>query len=126
MFAEAGLPGRFGAEFEMHYDSLHTPIDVGENTFLFGLRYSALKEDWVTVYGKVLGGIGRFEYQRGIYSSNPHGETYGVVSFGGGIELRASRYVSIRAIDLEYQKWPGFPPSGLSPAVASVGAAYRF
>ena len=125
IFTDAGLSKRLAAELDLHYDSLITPLDIGENTYLIGPRYSVIREDRANIYVKALGGLGRFAYQSGIYS-NPHADTYGVVAFGAGIEFRASQHLNIRAIDLEYQVWPGFPSSALEPVVASTGLAYRF
>ena len=44
---------------------------------------------------------------------------------GVGIDIRIKSYLNVRC-DFEYQQWPSFPPSGLSPAVLSIGAAYHF
>lgn len=125
IFADVGFARRAAAEIDLHYDSLITPIDIGEDTFLIGPRYSVIRDDEANVYVKVLGGLGRFAYQPGTYS-NPHTDTYGVAAFGGGIELHALLHFDIRAIDLEYQVWPGFASHALKPVVASTGLAYRF
>ena len=125
LFADAPIKRRLSAEVDWHYDSVITPIDVGEDTFLVGPRFSVIKEDRANIYVKVMGGVGHFDYQKGIYA-NPHVESYGVLAFGAGIEYRISRYLNLRAVDLEFQKWPGFQPSGITPVVASTGLAYRF
>ncbi len=124
-FADAGISRRLAAELDLHYNSLITPRDIGEDAYLLGPRYSVALEDRANLYVKVLGGLGRFSYQSGTYA-NPHTDTYGVVAFGGGIEFRATERFLVRALDLEYQIWPGFPPKAINPIVTSIGAAYRF
>jgi hypothetical protein len=124
VFANAGLRGRLGAQLDVHLDSLITPIDIGEDTYQIGPRFTVLHEDRVNIYAKAIGGIGRFAYQRGSYA-NPQTFTYGVFSVGGGIEYRVSRRIDVRAIDLEFQSWPGFPGGTLHPVVASMGVAWR-
>jgi hypothetical protein len=125
VFGDLGFTRRIAAEFDLHFDSLLTPEDIGEDSYLIGPRFSVLREDRANVYLKALGGIGRFSYQSGSYA-NPHTDTYGVVAFGAGIEFRVSRRFNVRAIDLEYQVWPGFAPGTLHPVVASTGIAYSF
>ncbi len=124
VYANAGLRGRLAAQIDVHLDSLITPIDIGEDTYQIGPRFNLLHEDRVNVYAKALGGLGRFSYQAGTYPF-PRTDTYGVFSFGAGIEYRLSRSIDIRAIDLEFQSWPGFPGGSLHPVVASMGLAWR-
>src|ERR1700712_4068781 len=124
VFANAGIKGRLGAQIDVHLDGLITPIDIGQDTYQIGPRFSLLHEDRVNIYAKVIGGIGRFSYQAGTYP-NPSSATYGVFSFGAGIEYRVSRRFDVRAMDLEFQTWPGFPGGSLHPVVASMGLAWR-
>lgn len=124
VFGNLGLTGRLGAQVDLHLDSYLTPIDIGENTFLIGPRFSVLREDRANVYVKGMGGLGRFAYQANTYL-NPHSDTYGVFAFGGGVEYRLSRSIDLRAIDLEFQTWPGFPSGSIHPVVASIGFAWR-
>jgi hypothetical protein len=53
-----------------------------------------------------------------------HGR-FTTIAFGGGIDLKVTRRWSVRAIDFEYQKWPEFGNTTLSPYGASVGIGYR-
>ena len=122
-YGDLGLPRRFSLEGDIHYVSLHTPTDIGENTFLIGPRYTVLHQDRFNAYIKGMGGIGRFVYQLG-YFQQPHTDTFTAISFGAGMEYRASRHVNIRAIDIEAQKWPNYDPHTLSPFVITFGAAY--
>lgn len=124
LFANAGLRGRFGVQIDAHIDSLITPIDIGEDTYEIGPRFAVVHQDRVNIYVKAVGGLGKFAYQPGTYA-NPHTDTYGVFSGGGGIEYRLSGRFDVRAIDLEIQSWPGFPGGSLHPVVASMGLAWR-
>jgi hypothetical protein len=124
LFGDAIYHRRFGLEAEFHYDSVLTPRDIGENTYMIGPKISLIREDRMNLYVKALGGLGAFEYQKGDYAT-PHTDTYGAFAIGGGIEFNASRHITVRAIDIEQQSWPGFSPNGLKPFVTTFGIAYR-
>jgi hypothetical protein len=123
VFGTAGLYKRLSLEGDIHYDSLVTPSDIGEDTFLIGPRYDVLKQDRFRAYVKAEFGIGRFQYQIGEYRT-PSTSVYTALNIGGGFEYRASRHINVRALDIEAQRWPGFAPNGLSPLVTSFGIAY--
>lgn len=130
IYGDADLWRRVGIEADVHQINILTPTDIGEDTYLIGPRFSLLRRDRVNVYAKVLGGIGRFEYQQGYYQHS-HTDTFGAFSVGGGIDFRASQHINIRAIDIEAQKWPSFgtpgrPAHGLTPFVTTFGVAYAF
>ena len=124
VYGDATYHHFLGLEAEMHYNSIFTPTDIGENTYMIGPRVSLIHQDWVNIYGKALGGIAAFEYQKGTYP-NPHTDTYGAFGVGGGIDLDVSRHMTIRAIDIEQQWWPGYADHGLTPFVVTFGVAYR-
>ena len=44
---------------------------------------------------------------------------------GGGLDYQLTNRITIRAIDVEAQKWPKYG-NGLSPIVYTFGAAYHF
>jgi hypothetical protein len=128
IYGDVNLRHRLGVEADVHYISILTPTDIGEDTYLVGPRFSLVRQGRVNAYVKVLGGVGRFQYQSGTYP-HPHTDTYGVFSVGGGVDFRASEHISIRAVDIEAQKWPGygtpgFAAHGLSPFVTTFGVAY--
>jgi hypothetical protein len=122
LFGDLNFSRRLGVEAEFHDTSLSTPDNAGEQTYLVGPRYSIALEERANIYVKVLGGFGRFTYEPPQYIRRTF--TYGVAAAGAGIEFRASSHFNVRAIDVEYQTWPGFPPHGLSPFVATIGIAY--
>ena len=73
------------------------------------------------LYGKALIGIGKMTF--------PNNYGYGsftAFAFGGGIDYKLSRRVTLRAVDFEFQDWPNFLSStSLYPLGVSVGMAYK-
>ena len=122
IFGDLKFSRRLGVEAEFHDTSLSTPDNVGEQTYLVGPRYSIALEDRANIYVKALGGFGRFTYEPPQYIHRS--DTYAVGAAGAGIEFRVSSHFNVRAIDIEYQTWPGFPPHGLTPFVTTIGIAY--
>jgi hypothetical protein len=110
-----------GIEGDIHF-ALITPADISENSYLLGPRYS-LHYKRFHPYAKALFGIGRFGFQQGYFPSAST-STYGQVALGGGLDFKASRHINVRAFDVEFQRWPNFPPNGLSPIVYNFGVAY--
>jgi hypothetical protein len=94
--------------------------DISEKTYEVGARYvrHPYKFD---PYLKLLVGRGVFNYP-----NNTANLAYNMYSFGGGLDLRTTRYLNVRLFDVEIQKWGGFPPHGLTPVVMTFGVAYRF
>jgi hypothetical protein len=110
-----------GIEGDFHY-SVITPDDTSENSYLIGPRYSWHHKRF-NPYAKALFGIGRFGFQQGYFPS-ASSATYGQFALGGGLDVQATRHINVRAFDVEFQRWPGFEPSGLSPIVYNFGVAY--
>jgi hypothetical protein len=125
VYGDLDFKNHFGVEGAIHKVSIWTPSDIGEDTYLLGPRYSFTRGRY-SLYGKALFGIGRFQNQ-GTFATSPHyTSTYGVYAFGGGLDVSLRKHLNLRIVDIEFQKWPGFEPNGLSPIVATFGAAYRF
>ncbi|NYF51731.1 outer membrane beta-barrel protein [Tunturiibacter gelidoferens] len=110
-----------GVEGDFHY-SVITPADLSENSYLLGPRYKWHHKRFEP-YAKVLFGIGRFGFQSGSFPV-PTSYTYFQFAPGGGLDIRATRHINVRAFDVEFQKWPGFAPNGLSPIAYTIGVAY--
>ncbi len=122
VYADLDLTYHIGVEAVAHKVSYFTPLDIGEDSYLIGPRY-VFHYKRLDPYAKIVFGYGVFQTQ---YDNRPHTSTgYGVYGGGGGVDIRATPHVNIRAIDFEYQKWPGFG-SGLTPYVTTFGAAYVF
>jgi hypothetical protein len=124
IYGDFDFTHHLGVEGDIHFASLITPTDIGENSYLIGPRYRYSRNRF-TAYGKALFGIGQFQFQQGTYGSGSSA-TYGVYAFGGGLDVRATHHINVRAIDFEYQKWPGFAPNGLTPYATTIGVAYAF
>jgi hypothetical protein len=72
------------------------------------------------IYGKALIGLGKMTFPFGGYG------TFTALAFGGTLDYRLSRKVTMRAIDFEYQDWPVWlPHQSLQPYGVSVGFAYK-
>jgi hypothetical protein len=126
-YANYDVTEHLGATVEINFPTLNTPDDFLEKSYLVGLRYT-YRINKFEPYGKILGGIGQtssdYPVPWIIYPGS-YG-TYGLYAFGGGIDYHLLNHVNIRAIDYEFQIWPGATPNGLKPQIISVGAAYRF
>jgi opacity protein-like surface antigen len=110
-----------GIEGDMHF-SLITPNDNSENSYLLGPRYSFHYKHFQP-YAKALFGVGRFGFQQGYYHF-ASSATYFQYAVGGGLDYQVTRHINVRPFDIEFQKWPGFEPNGLSPIVYNFGVAY--
>lgn len=112
-----------GVEADVHLGTLSMPTHIGEDSFLIGPRFWVRKYRF-TPYAKLLFGAGRFDFQNPIPPQQ--NGTYGVYALGGGIDFKASKRINVRLFDVEYQKWPSYPTSGLTPLAATIGVAYSF
>jgi opacity protein-like surface antigen len=122
-FADADFSKHFGAEIEYHDLNIITPQDFGESSFLLNVRYRH-EFGRFHPYGKVGAGIGSAIQNEGFYKSTSS-SSHGMYAFGAGLDIALSHKINIRLIDYEYQHW-SYPPNGLTPWVASIGAAYHF
>ncbi len=113
-----------GIDGEIHDMDLFTPKDIGESSYLLGLRYHIAIQRF-RPYAKVLGGLGRFQYQSGTYGPETTSRSYKALAIGVGTDYMLNRRVSLRG-DLEFQHWFDFYPNGLAPVVGTIGVAYRF
>jgi hypothetical protein len=73
-----------------------------------------------TPYAKVLVGYANMNFE----FNEVHGR-FTDIAYGGGVDIKLTRRISVRAIDFEYQQWPEWLSSSLSPYGASVGVGYR-
>jgi hypothetical protein len=122
IYGDFDFAHHIGVEGDIHFASIIAPEDIGENTYLLGPRFT-FRHGRFDAYGKGLLGIGQFQFQQGTYG-NGSSSTYGVYALGGGLDIRATHHINVRAIDFEYQKWPHFYPNGLTPYVTTIGVAY--
>lgn len=121
VYGDFGFTRHIGIEGDIHFGSIRTPDDLGEDSYLLGPRY-VVRRGRFGGYAKALVGIGRLNEQ---FPNGTASYTYKIYSLGGGLDIRATRSINIRAIDVEFQEWPGYG-NGLTPIVTTIGAAYSF
>jgi hypothetical protein len=94
---------------------------IYQDNYLIGPRLPVARFWKTTAYAKVLGGFTKmsFGYPPGVYGP------YTTIAFGGGLDVKLTKRISLRAVDFEYQYWPEWETSTLSPYGASVGIGYR-
>lgn len=124
-FGDYNLFAHVGVEANAHILTLHTPQDLGEETYEAGPRVYWRKHRF-NFYGKAQIGYGRFVVQElqdnpGKFDANSF-----MYSIGGGLDIDFPHHLTLRAFDFEYQEWPNFANNGLTPAIGTVALAYRF
>jgi len=106
-------------EFEARWSRFNTVGEGNaEDTYLGGLRVPVhiFHKMHATPYGKVLVGWGKA-------SGFLNPPTTFAMTYGGGLDLRVTKRITLRAIDIEYQQWRVVPT--LFPYEGSVGLSYR-
>jgi Outer membrane protein beta-barrel domain len=122
-FADFDFGLHFGVEADVHYIAFITPLDLAENTYLIGPRI-ILPYGRFKFYGKALAGYGDLVIQEQQDNIGRRDGFYFAWAGGGGLDIRVNNRITIRAIDVESQRWPNYG-NGLSPTVYTVGAAYN-
>lgn len=114
-----------GIEFDLHDPNVRTPNDFLEKSYLVGVRY-VYRYHRLEPYARGMIGIGKtsVDVPNLIVPGTPG--SYNIYAIGGGLDLRLSQHLNVRAIDFEQQRWNTFPPNGLTPTLVSAGIAYRF
>jgi hypothetical protein len=95
--------------------------NVHEDNYLVGPRVPVYHFWKATLYGKALGGFSKMTIDPTI---DAHG-TFTTIAFGGGMDVKLTKRISIRAFDGEYQYWPAWGNSKLFPYGASAGIGYK-
>jgi opacity protein-like surface antigen len=88
---------------------------IDENTYLIGPKVPIGTFHHWTPYGKVLFGVDSGSFLTGRGSA---------FAYGGGVEYRLNRKITIRPADFEYQQWRVNPT--LWPYGGSAGLSYTF
>jgi hypothetical protein len=123
----------YGAEIEGNYNFIHGLSGTKESSYLIGPRIIYVHERWIP-YAKLMIGIGdiTLPVKESPSGSNITG-SYLAYVFGGGVDWRWKRNITVRVADFEYQIWPGFGstnpiyrPGALTPYQLSAGVKYRF
>ncbi len=92
-----------------------------EDNYLIGPKVPIHQFGRANVYGKVMIGLGKMTFP------NNYGYgTFTALAYGGGVDYKLTRKLSLRAIDFEYQQWPVWlNNSALNPYGFSAGVGYR-
>lgn len=120
------LNNHLGIEGDVHLDSIFKSYyKYTESSYDVGLRWTQRYRHFAP-YGKGMIGLGHS------YAPNPNQivgantpGTYFLFAVGGGLDYTLTDKINVRAFDFEYQRWPNFPPHGLTPPIMSFGVAYR-
>ena len=94
---------------------------IYQDNYLVGPRFPIISRKRMRISGRVLIGIARMSY--GDYGD--HGR-FSDIAFGGTVEVPLKHNLYIRLIDAEYQYWPKWGGSTLSPYGCGVGIGYKF
>jgi hypothetical protein len=95
---------------------------VYQDNYLIGPRIPVYRFRRATVYGKTLVGFAKMDF-----GSN-FGDWRGRITdiaFGGGVDVKLTKRISLRAADVEYQYYPNWSNASLSPYGASMGVSYK-
>jgi hypothetical protein len=122
-FADWDFMRHVGVEAELHQISLITPTDLAENSYLIGPRVIYPRGHF-KFYAKGLLGVGNLVIQEQQDNIGRNNGTSFAIAVGGGVDYLATRRLTIRPFDFEYQHWNYL--TGLTPTVITIGAAYRF
>jgi Outer membrane protein beta-barrel domain len=108
-------------EGEARWLRLHQYAGEHQDHYLVGPKVPIHQIGKMDFYGKALIGFGKMTFP------NKYGYgTFTALAFGGGMDYKLSRKVTVRAVDFEYQLWPKFlPDATIRPYGVSVGMAYR-
>ena len=120
VFVDAHLYRRIGVEAEARVLNIHEDQGVHETTYLVGPRFSFFPGR-IRPYAKLLVGRGTFSFPYQFAKGS-----YFVVAPGAGVDWHAgSSRLTIRLIDIEFQRWPWFTFGPLEPFGVSSGVAVR-
>jgi hypothetical protein len=115
-------------EAEARWLRMNPYLNIREDNYLIGPRLplEKLRFKRATPYAKILVGYGRMNFE----DNFAHGR-YADIAYGGGVDVKLTKRITLRAIDFEYQQWlgwpniPGYPNVSLSPYGGSVGISYK-
>jgi len=112
----------FQVEAEGRWLRFNQYVNINQDNYLIGPRLPIPHAHFwrATPYAKVLVGYGNMNFE----FNEAHGR-FTDIAYGGGVDIKLTRRISIRAIDFEFQQWPKWLNSSLAPYGASVGVGYK-
>jgi hypothetical protein len=111
-------------EAEARWQRFNEYYGIYQDNYLAGPRFPVYRFKKATVYAKALGGFSKMNFGTYYGQTAGHGR-FTDVAFGGGVDIKMTHRLSIRALDAEYQYFPDWGNTTLSPYGASVGIGYR-
>jgi hypothetical protein len=96
------------------FDGIH------QDNYLIGPRVPVYHFRRSDVYAKALVGFSKMTFYPNYSPGN-----FTDIAFGGGVDVKLTKRVSFRAADFEYQYWPTWGNSTISPYGASMGVSYK-
>jgi hypothetical protein len=109
-----------GVEAEARWLRWHGFEGIKQDNYLIGPRFK-IRHFWkAQPYVKVLGGFSDMDFENHDASGR-----FTTVAGGGGIDIHLGHRWTVRPVDFEYQVWPKFLMSTLSPYGGSAGVSYR-
>lgn len=118
-WAELHPAWRYALQGEVRVLRHHTDEGVRQSSYLAGPMVY-LRSHRVRPYAKVLAGAGRIQFPFG------YGEgTYFAYAPGAGVDVLWRDWLSVRAVDFEWQQWPKFTFGKLAPYGVSAGIVIR-
>ena len=118
-YSTLDLSYHLGAEIAFHQANSSTGDSMYQRTYEVGPRYYRTYGRF-SPYVKGMYGRGVFNFPRGVANL-----AYNLFAGGAGVDVRVLPYLNVRA-DYEYQDWMGFPATGLTPQLFTLGVAYHF
>ncbi len=119
VFIDANLYRRIGIEAEGRTLRINQDSGAHETTYLVGPRFSLMQSRFRS-YAKFLFGRGEFYYPFHYAQGS-----YFVVAPGVGVDWQMAKRLTVRLIDIEFQRWPSFTFGPLQPYGISSGIAVR-
>lgn len=119
-YADVNPHWRVGLEGEARYLRYRNFEDVTETNYIGGVRVMLLRPRRLQPYTKFLAGMGRITLPFGY----AHG-SFLTYAPGAGLDVALNNYVTVRALDFEYQHWPQFTYGAISPYGISAGISLR-
>jgi hypothetical protein len=124
-YVDLNLWHGLGIEGEARWLRFNQYYDVHQDNYMIGPRLKLLHVWRAQPYVKGLVGFSNMDLGPDYYTGKDDNGRFTTYALGGGIDIKVTRRWSVRAIDFEYQKYPFFGDTSLSPYGASVGIGYK-
>lgn len=107
-------------EAEGRWQRFNQFASIYQDNYLVGPRLPVYRFGRSNLYAKALIGFSTMNFD----SFGDHGR-FTDLAFGGGMDVKLTKRLSFRAVDVEYQYWPQWGNSTVSPYGASMGIGYK-